>query len=187
MEYPDRKPIRNPKHDYSKSATYFITTNTRGGAWLFGEIKRKGMILNDLGNAVHLFWMEIPNHFPQVEIDEFIVMPNHIHGILRITDSPKTIIDPNSTDWIYPVCDNSNRPYTPNHFGAQQKASVGIIVGQFKSAVTRWARKNGHGGIFDWLPRYNDRIIRNENELAAIRNYIRNNPSKWIEKYGTTD
>ena len=179
MDYQSRKHIRNPKHDYSKSGIYFITTTTRGSACLFGEVKSNGPLLNNLGNTVRTCWLDIPNHFPTVETDEFIVMPNHIHGILHINNIPEINSFP---DTMFPY-----RYYCPNQFGAQKKASLGIVIGQFKSAVTRWAINNGQGGIFDWLPRFNDRIIRNNDELIAIRKYIQNNPAKWIEKYGTSE
>jgi putative transposase len=201
MELPNRKSIRNKSHDYSKGGCYFITTNTRGSLCLFGKVNSGGVILNELGKAVQRFWLEIPTHFGNVEIDEFVVMPNHIHGILHIDcrvricpSSDGTVMTCQFFDGTVMTCPDrtvyatcpylTNQTYTPNHFGAQRKGSLGIIIGQFKAAVTRWAKENGQGGVFDWLPRYNDRIVRNNEELIAIRNYIRNNPGKWWDKYG---
>lgn len=191
-QFPDRKHIRNKSHDYSKEGCYFITTNTRSSACLFGKAGPDGILLNDLGEIVKMYWLEIPFHFAHVEIDEFVVMPNHVHGIIHVNSmvrtcplysTVRTCPDPTITK-----CPDhtSTDPatYTTNHFGPQGKGSTGIIVGQFKAAVTRWAKGNGYGGIFDWLPRYHDRIVRNEVELFAIRQYIRNNPKKWWEKYG---
>lgn len=203
MEQPNRKPIRIKKHDYSKGGCYFITTNTRGSVCLFGKVNPEGVTLSELGKAVQSFWLEIPNHFGNVEIDEFVVMPNHLHGIIHIKSRIRTCPDPSLLpfpnledepltplqDYFLPDSEtwlsmNTSKPYTTNSFGAQPKGSLGIIIGQFKAAVTRWAKENGQGGIFDWLPRYNDHIVRNKEELIAIRQYIRNNPKKWWEKYG---
>jgi len=103
------------------------------------------------------FWKEIPAHYPFVEIDEFIVMPNHIHGILFFNR-------PDKKDWL------------PNQFGVQSQ-NLGAVIRAFKSSLKRYSNQNNID--FEWQSLYHDRIIRNDKALNAIRRYIINNPLKW--------
>lgn len=111
----------------------------------------------EIGKVAREFWQQIPLHFPFVELDEFIVMPNHVHGILFINKPAKVT-------------------WTPNGFGSQSRNLASIIRG-YKASVKRFANQNNIE--FDWQSRYHDRIIRNYNELDNIREYIINNPIKW--------
>jgi REP element-mobilizing transposase RayT len=117
------------------------------------------MQLTTIGIQVEKCWYEIPQHFPFVVLDEFVVMPNHIHGILIINKPTLTPI--------------SN---TKNEFGPQSKNLASIVRG-FKIGVTKYARSNNID--FGWQSRFNDHIIRNEASHGRIRNYIRNNPQNW--------
>jgi len=110
-----------------------------------------------IGQIAIDYWMEIPKHYPFVELDEFVVMPNHIHGILFFNR-------PEKKDW------------QPNRFGVQSK-NLGAVIRAYKSSVKRFANQNHIE--FEWQPRYHDRIIRNNKELNAIRKYIFDNPIKW--------
>ena len=111
----------------------------------------------EIGKMAAKFWMEIPHHFPFVTLDAFVVMPNHIHGIL-------CFYKPNKTDWI------------PNQFGPQSQ-NLGSVIRGFKASLKRYANKNQIA--FEWQPRYHDSIIRTERSLHAIRRYILNNPKNW--------
>jgi REP element-mobilizing transposase RayT len=110
-----------------------------------------------IGQTAIDFWAEIPKHYPFVELDEFVVMPNHLHGILFFNK-------PDKTDW------------QPNQFGVQSQ-NLGAVIRAFKSSVKRDANENDIE--FEWQSRYHDRIIRNERALNAIRKYIIDNPLNW--------
>ncbi len=143
--------------DYSSVGAYFITICTHKREYLFGEIFDGQMVLNPLGKQIHQCWTDIPQHFPFVTIDEFVVIPNRVHGIIIINENPNPFPSP-----------------SPAPFRSPSK-TVGSIVRGFKIGLTKWARQNSH--IHDiWQPNYHDRIIKTERALNAIRNYIRNNP-----------
>ena len=111
-----------------------------------------------IGQTAIDYWLEIPKHYPFVQLDEFVVMPNHIHGILFFNK-------PHKTDWI------------PNSFGVQSQ-NLGAVIRAFKSSLKRFANQNNIE--FEWQARYHDRIIRDEKELKAIRKYIVDNPDNWL-------
>lgn len=119
------------------------------------------MILNDIGKQVENYWKEIPTHYKKTELDYYVIMPNHIHGII-ITNEVETGHAPSLQ---------------------MQGPTLGNIVGSFKSAVSKWAHKNNYNN-FHWQSRFYDHIIRNENDLRRIREYIKNNPLKWeLDEY----
>ena len=128
--------------------------------WL-GQVKNGKMILNDLGKIVGQIWQEIPKHYVSTELDDYVIMPNHVHGIIIIND------------------------VETGHAPSLQikQPTLGNIIGSFKSAVTKQARQNDHL-YFKWQPRFYDHIIRNENDLRRIRTYIQNNVLKWeVDEY----
>ena len=150
--------------DYKNPWWYYVTICTKNHKEWFGEISNSKMILNELGQIANEYWINIPIHYPEVELDEYIIMPNHIHGIIILNELP-TVETP------YMVSLQSNRQH-----------SLGDVVGKYKAAVARQSRKMGYKQ-FQWQPRFYDRIIRNEKELFQIRKYIQQNPLKWeIEK-----
>ncbi|MFA5817054.1 MAG: hypothetical protein WC865_15715 [Bacteroidales bacterium] len=113
-----------------------------------------------IGDYVIKCWESIPAHYPFVELDSFILMPDHLHGILCFGKKEQS------------ECN-------PNQFGPQIQNLAALIRG-FKSSVTSFAK--AHFIVFHWQPRYFDRIIRNEEELNQIRKYIRDNPVKWNQR-----
>jgi REP element-mobilizing transposase RayT len=130
------------------------------------------MILNKIGKFAEKYWIEIPNHNSLIELDYYVVMPNHLHGIL-ILDNVETTgpVVSNKTEAIHRIASTT-----------LQANSLGSIIGQFKLVCTKRIRKSGHPS-FHWQPRFYDRIIRNDRELYQIRKYIEQNPLKWdIEK-----
>ena len=161
-------------HDYSSDCTYFITICTHMRLSYFGNISNGKMILSDTGRIAYKLWYEIPEHFSFVSLDEFVVMPNHVHGIVII---------------------QSMAPVRPLHATAVQSTknefmstispktgSLATVIRSYKSAVS----KNVHliDPDFSWQPLYYDHIIRSEGTLHAtsldrIRDYIINNPVKW--------
>ncbi|HRS90694.1 MAG TPA: hypothetical protein P5028_01435 [Candidatus Marinimicrobia bacterium] len=167
MEYnPDnhhRRSIRLQGYDYSQQGAYFITVCTQNRECLFGEILNGEMRLNEFGKMARQCWFEIPNHFPHVQLDEYIIMPNHIHGIIVLNDivgaknfSPQQYITP---------------------FRSPSK-TIGSIIRGFKIGVTKWFRQNTDIYVV-WQRNYYEHIIRNDGELNRIRQYIIDNPKKW--------
>ncbi|NLY75111.1 MAG: hypothetical protein GX075_07375 [Firmicutes bacterium] len=179
-----RRSIRLKGYDYSLIGAYFITICTKNRQCLFGEIIDDTMVLNDAGRVADNCWNNIPAHFPHVELDEWIIMPNHIHGIILITMhlnrdvvvgaknfSPLPRPDIPDISDIRDIHDNHPRPRGTSK-------TIGSIVRGFKIGVTKWMRHNTD--VYHvWHRNYWEHIIRNENELNKIRNYIRNNPLNW--------
>lgn len=167
-----RESIRLKEYDYSKPGGYFITIVTKNRVCLFGNVVDGEMLLNEAGKTVNECWRAIPEHFPQVTLDGFIVMPNHIHGIIII-------------DEMHNVRDHVGvQNLEPLHYDKQNKyqniipKSIGSIVRGFKIGVTKWFRINTT--IYNvWQRNYYEHIIRNRDDLHEIREYIANNPLKW--------
>jgi len=164
------KSIRLPKWDYASDGMYFITICIRNGEMPFGNILNGEMQLSKLGQAAQKCWLEIPKHFPFVQLDEFVIMSNHMHGIIEINKNNKNVETQNFAS-LHPHGHNFNK------FGPQSKNLASIVRG-FKIGVTKWCRQNNHAD-FCWQRNYHDHIIRNEHNLNRIRQYIKNNPAKW--------
>jgi len=125
------------------------------------------MKLNEQGSIVEKIWKEIPEHFTNVPLDEFIVMPNHVHGILLLDKTP---------DCRGMAC----RAPTVEGFGKPVKGSLPTIIRSFKSESThRINRLDKRKGISIWQRNYYEHIIRNQDSLNRIRRYIQENPIKW--------
>jgi putative transposase len=140
-----------------------ICTNLRRS--YFGNIANGHMSLSDMGRIAEQCWREIPKHFENVELDEYVIMPNHVHGIFMITNP----VQPHAV---------SRHPTEPERkFGPLPSKSLHTIIGSYKSAVTKLI--HAKGSAFGWQSRFHDHIIRNEKELNNIRQYIDNNPAKW--------
>jgi len=167
-------------YDYSSPGKYFITICTKNKIRYFGKIENRKMILSELGIIAEKFWREIPGHFPNIKLDEFIIMPDHIHGILII----------NGDYFVQaPKLGASNPPVQAPKLGASieniesrnpfwKSNSIGSIINQFKRICTITIKTRGFD--FAWQPRYYDHIIRTRIELYRIRKYIRENPEKFI-------
>lgn len=163
--------IRLEYWDYSKSWWYFVTINTKNHKFYFGDVVNGKVILNDIGERVNIEWLKTAELRKNVRIDYYVIMPNHLHGII-ILDDEKNEID----------VTNDVKKSNARVFSKPIKNSLSIIINQFKGSVKRWCNKNGYSN-FEWQPRFFDRIIRNENELFLIRQYIEQNPLKWeLEK-----
>jgi len=172
--------------DYSWNGRYFITINTACREYFFGQVTNRIMQLSSIGKLAHRFWHEIPNHFPHVYLDAFVVMPNHIHGIVILDD-------PYNKSWNYPYQpgdgksdrdqNNSTNTLSSNltpgqkRFQNQGRNTISSIIGSYKSVVTRHARKSNPD--FGWQPRFWDNIIRDKKSYQRIRRYIINNPKNW--------
>ena len=173
--------------DYGWNGSYFITICTKNRIHFFGEIENGKMILNEIGKLAHQFWAEIPKHFPFVELGNFVIMPNHTHGVLIINKSVDEINNENDGMDAPAVgtmqCIVPTGPIIPpksigqSRFQNQGKNTISSIIGSFKSVTTKNARYiNPH---FGWQSRFHDHIIRNAGSFHRIQNYILNNPANW--------
>jgi len=162
-----RRSIRLKGYDYSQAGAYFITLCTRDRACLFGEVVDGEMRWNDIGRMVKTIWDELPNHDDRIGLDAFVVMPNHVHGIIVIT---------------HPIAPRPNITDSGVIRGAMNRApTVGEIVRAFKSRVTITIhRQRDAMGTPVWQRNYYEHIIRDEPSLNRIREYIVNNPTQWL-------
>lgn len=162
-----RRSIRLHGYDYTQAGAYFITICVHNRECLFGEVVDGEMRLNDAGRVVELCWQAIPEHFPHVELDAFVMMPNHLHGVVFITGA--TVGATHASPLQTP-----SAPYGP------RRGSIAAIVGSFKSAATkRINEQRATPGSPLWQRNYYEHIIRDENSLTSIRKYIVNNPLQW--------
>ncbi len=160
--------MRLKGHDYSQAGAYFVTLCTQSRECLFGEIVDMEMRLNELGRIVSECWDDMPKHFPNVELDEFVMMPNHMHGIILIT------VDVGAKH--LQIAANAS----PLH--GTQSGSLGAIIQNFKSVSTRKINQlREPRGVTIWQRNYFEHIIRNDKELNSIRDYIAANPARWEE------
>ena len=153
---------------------YFITICTHERRCLFGDVREGKMVLNDAGWAAVQCWNDIPRHFPQTWLDEYIVMPNHIHGILCVGAN-------NYSPLPSDVTNNYSSPQLTQRPRGTSK-TIGSMIRGFKIGVTKWIRQNKNIDLHNvWQRNYYDHIIRDEVDLNRIREYIVNNPLKWDE------
>ena len=164
--------------DYGWAAVYFITICTKDRFHYFGEIEDAKMHLSTIGALAQNEWIKTPDIRPDMNISlgEFVVMPDHFHGILIIGENGYHCVD-NGIGEISRVSTKTNTGTEPsNCFGPQRKNIASIIRG-FKSSVTRHARTINPD--FAWQSRFYDHIIRDEPSFEAISNYIITNPMRW--------
>ena len=176
MIHRNRKNIRLQGYDYSSEGNYFITICTRNRECFFGNIEDKKFEYSSVGAIAYTFWNEIPKHFTQVQLGEFTIMPNHIHGIIKIVGSPDVVGSRHGVNLRHGA---NLRHANKNEFGKTIPGSVSTIIGQYKSSVTRWCNKNDFN--FSWQSRFHDHIIRDDAELDRIERYIVNNVDNWAD------
>lgn len=157
-----RRSIRLPGYDYSRTGCYFITICSFDREIIFGKIVDGQTVLSEIGNIAAKYLEEIPNHFDNVFVDEYVVMPNHIHVII-------TILNDVGVQYIEPQ---------RNEYQKIIPKSIGSIIRSYKASVTRWCKENGFIN-FKWQRNYFEHIIRNDEDYIRIREYIRNNPLQW--------
>ena len=163
--------------DYRNQARYFITICTKNRFHFLGQCFDGIMSLSDIGKMTYTFWKEIPNHFSNVFLDVFQVMPNHIHGIIALTGE---IIAPRNTNLT-----NRNiidKPVEKNQYFqaiSPKAGSLATIVRSYKSVCKKEINLNFPDAEFAWQPRYHDYIIRDDEKFFRIKNYIINNPKNW--------
>lgn len=170
--------------DYSRAGYYFITICTKNKQPFFGRIKDGKMELNEIGSIAQQFWMDIPHHFDGVVLGEFVIMPNHIHGIVIVAPDAGAAINNNGVVVGRGAINRAPTNKCKNNGGITNinnpmgKKTLGEIIRWFKGRVSFELRKNPHHH-FKWQRNYYDHIIRNHVDLNRIRKYIKNNPEKW--------
>ncbi len=159
-----RKHLRLMDYDYSEPAAYFVTMCTKDRVHLFGEIVNGVMHLNRLGGIVQESWNALANHFSAIELDEFVIMLNHVHGII-------VIVDP-----VGPIHESA----LPKTVAERRAMLLPKIIGRFKmNSAKRINELRGMPGVPIWQRNYFDHIIRNDKSLHRIRDYIAANPQRW--------
>ena len=128
-----RRSLRLQGYDYTRGGAYFVTVCTSGRMNLFGNVADGEMRLNELGLAAETCWLEIPQHFPNVALDAYVIMPNHVHGILWII----AVAENNGTPPAAPVRQSKAAFHSPSK-------SIGSIIRGFKIGVTKWVRANSN-------------------------------------------
>ena len=171
-----RKSIRLQGYDYSQAGAYYVTSVTYHRDCLFGKIENEIMILNEFGKIADECWRAIPEHFPAVGLGAYVIMPNHVHGVIMINDDESAsngVVAQHvgATQCVAPT-PTITRPTGPKH------GSLGAIIGSYKSAVSHRINKEYNAtGI--WQRNYYEHIIRNEREMDNIWRYIEANPAQW--------
>lgn len=169
---PNRKSIRLKDYNYAQNGYYFITICTKNREHLFGKIKQGKLQKTKLAEVADEYWSSIPKFHPNAFLDEFVLMPNHLHGIIIIENNFKQKDGSN----IGHIQIRQNR----NEYQKIIPGSIGSIIRGFKAGVTKWAKENINRKKI-WHRNFYEHIIRNDQSLYKIRNYIKNNPISWEE------
>lgn len=160
---PKRKQIRLKGYDYSQNGYYFVTICTQDKGNVLGGIQEDNMKLSQIGSMVEEWWLELANKYPNIKLYEYILMPNHIHGIIEI----ETV--------------GAGFPRPKIELGRENRApTLGNMIAYFKYQSTKDCRSLGYMK-FDklWQRNYFERVVRSEQELSNIREYIVENPKNW--------
>ncbi|ALC16750.1 hypothetical protein DSOUD_1981 [Desulfuromonas soudanensis] len=191
-----RRSIRLRDYDYSRAGAYFVTICAWQRECLFADIVDGTVRLNDMGRIVLECWDGLPGHYPPVELDVFVAMPNHIHSIIVINDpgfgqgvgarfiapGPVTPDNQAKPDNQGAMNQGAMNQGAMNQGAMNRAPTVGEIVRAFKARCTHAINiSRNTPGVPVWQRNYYERVIRDERELAAIRQYIADNPAKWAE------
>lgn len=185
MNHKNRKSSRLKNWDYGSDAAYFITICTQNREHFFGEIQNEKMHVSPAGAIAYVLWYEIKNHAQNIELGEFVVMPNHIHGILildgndGITNDGGGDVDDGGGGDVARNVPTTNEKNERMAAIAPKPNTVSTIIRSYKSAVTKYC--NRLGLPFAWQSRFHDHIIRDEKSFHQISEYIKNNPANWKE------
>jgi REP element-mobilizing transposase RayT len=186
-----RRSIRLAGYDYAQAGAYFVTICAHERVCLFGEVSGGEMRLNEIGQIAAEEWVRSAEIRREIELDEWVVMPNHLHGIVVIVADPPTHGDSSSVGahgHALAVGATGRSPLRQDRPHGPPKRSLGSFIAGFKSAVTtRINTLQGTPGAPVWQRNYYEHVIRDEDDLARIREYIANNPLQWdIDKNNPT-
>lgn len=185
-----RKLYRLKNHDYSSPGIYFVTLCTKTKGNIFGNIDNGKMILNEYGKIANRYWLEIPKHYENVDIDAYMVMPDHIHGLIVIYEPAASSVraehcsaltdDAATGNSVNDMSDNNiNKSNSLRNYGLLSK-----MIKSFKEAVTKEIRNSFGDYNFGWLRSYHDHILRRNDDITEIRRYIFNNSVNWNKAGG---
>jgi REP element-mobilizing transposase RayT len=161
----NRRSIRLKGFDYSSDGAYFLTICVQNRECLLGEIQKENMILNDYGKIVREVWEDLPTTIVDIDLDEYVIMPNHFHAILVIDKSVEL------RDFYGSLNVNDDKD--------RRKMILPKVVGKFKMLTAKAINQmRGNNGKF-WQRNYYETVIRSEEDLHRIREYIINNPMQW--------
>lgn len=164
----ERKRNRLLGFDYRTGGAYFVTICVRNRACVFGEIVDGVVMVNEIGRIVQEQWDWLGQQYPYIRLDAFVIMPNHVHGIVRIDDMGAGVGTGR---------DLSLRSLrSPMHI-----KSLSGLIGAFKTTSSKRIHRETHFGAFAWQRSFHDRIIRDEREYHLIAQYIADNPARWVE------
>ena len=190
-----RRSIRLPEYDYSQPGAYYVTIVAWQRKSLFGDVVNKEMKLNRYGEIVQKWWGEIPNHFPGVETGAFIIMPNHVHGIIMITNNrrgtvlvPHNDLDPNnieSPEQNNVILKDDKTILQGGKTPPLHQPTLGQIVAYFKYQSTKEMNDLGAMNTITkfWQRNYYEHVIRDEKDLQNKTDYIEANPILWDEDH----
>jgi len=172
-----KKPVRNRKltrlkgYDYSQCGFYFVTVSIKDHICVFGDICKTKMVLNKIGEIVQHQWQDLPNHYNNCILHSFVVMPNHVHGIIQIDN--ERLIDKHEHG-------NDCSSTFQTEKDKINKHGLSEMIRSFKSFSSRRINKIADFR-FQWQKSFYDHIIRNDESFYKISEYIINNPGKWAE------
>ena len=169
-----RRRIRRSDIDYTRPGFYFVTICTKQKEEILGKIIIEGMDLNDYGRIVKECWMDLPNHYRCCRLHEFVVMPNHVHGIIEIAAGPNVGAGLKPARTLKPEELKPARSF-------YHPVSLSEIIRGFKTFSARTINQEHPDGLFQWQRSFHDRVIRDKGELTAIARYIVDNPCHWSE------
>jgi len=167
-----RRSIRLRGYDYAQAGDYYVTLCVKEWESLLGAILRNEMLLSRIGEIVKECWEGIPGHFPRAALDQYVIMPDHMHGIIALVDQVGTRHAVSRLEKILPP--------RSEQFGRPVSGSLSTIIRSFKSAASKRIHSEGFS-TFAWQSRFYEHIIRDGRDLDRIRNYIADNVSKWSE------
>jgi REP element-mobilizing transposase RayT len=203
----NRRSIRLRDYDYTSPGAYFITICTQDRKSIFGEIVNNEMQLNELGESLQLIWNALPERFSNLELDHFVIMPDHIHGIIIIKetnfifaeDSYKSELPERFRNSTYSkrATNRVSASFAPPHpRGAINRAPtelpslrpadknrilpLGEVIRTFKAVTAHKIHSQGRLD-FKWQRNYHEHIIRKDDDLDRVRQYIIDNPAQWAE------
>ncbi len=168
-----RRSIRLKGYEYSQPGAYFVTVCVYLRSCLLGEVLEGEMRLNKSGHIVEACWNDSPDHYAHVQLDAFVIMPNHVHGVIVLTDD-------GGTDRVNVGAGFKPAPTGPQ--GTAKRHGLPEIVRAFKTFSSRWINEwRRMFGAPVWQRNYYEHVIRGDAELNGIREYVYSDPARWIE------